>query len=264
MARPRALGRPALAPARCPRVGARLTIAARPTLARLALRLGILPRYVDTRGVTRVTPDRTAVALIAALGHDATSEASAARALATLDAAAANESIAPSRVAAPSTARRLPVALPMAFRNERNVEWSVEVRDEAGRRTRSGATRTRFGERGVVTLPTTLPHGYHHVRLRLERPRAAPVVADQTLIVVPPRCPLPRERIGTQGVFGLLANLYAVESARNWGAGDFGDLGTLVDFAGDIGAAFVGVNPLHALRNGRREMSPYSPVSRLY
>ncbi|MEO6028721.1 MAG: 4-alpha-glucanotransferase, partial [Candidatus Binatia bacterium] len=42
------------------------------------------------------------------------------------------------------------------------------------------------------------------------------------------------------------------------------DLGTLVDFAGDIGAAFVGVNPLHALRNGRREMSPYSPVSRLY
>jgi 4-alpha-glucanotransferase len=65
-------------------------------------------------------------------------------------------------------------------------------------------------------------------------------------------------------VFGLLANLYAVESARNWGAGDLGDLATLVDFAGDIGAAFVGVNPLHALRNRRGEISPYSPVSRLY
>src|SRR6185436_16076428 len=57
---------------------------------------------------------------------------------------------------------------------------------------------------------------------------------------------------------------YAVESDRNWGAGDLGDLATLVDFAGSIGAAFVGVNPLHALRNTRREISPYSPVSRLY
>src|SRR5262249_23741827 len=64
--------------------------------------------------------------------------------------------------------------------------------------------------------------------------------------------------------FGLLANLYAIESTRNWGAGDLSDLGTLVDFAAVIGAAFVGVNPLHALRNTRREISPYSPVSRLY
>ena len=82
--------------------------------------------------------------------------------------------------------------------------------------------------------------------------------------MVPPRCPLPRERLGGRAVFGLLANLYAVESARNWGAGDCGDLATLVDFAGTIGAAFVGVNPLHALSNVRREISPYSPVSRLY
>jgi 4-alpha-glucanotransferase len=234
---------------------------ARPALARLARRLGILPRYVDTSGTTRVTSDRTAVALAAALGHDATTEASAARAVATLAAEEAATAIAGTRVATAGEARRLPVTRPAGFADARDAEWAVELRDEAGRRRHAGG-KLRTAVPGV-TLPR-LGVGYHRVRLHLERRGAAPIVAEQTLIVVPPRCPLPRERLGSRGVFGLLANLYAVESARNWGAGDFTDLGTLVDFAGSIGAAFVGVNPLHALRNGRREISPYSPVSRLY
>src|SRR5436853_2412247 len=236
-------------------------MAARPTLARLAHRLGVLPRYVDTSGVTRLTSDRTAAALVAALGYDAASEASAARALAALDAAAFADVIAPTRVATPTGARRLPVALPAPFAGARDVEWDVEIRTEDGRRLRTGATHARGGRSAALALPRT-EHGYHAVRLHLRRRGAPPVVAEQTLIVVPPRCPLPRERLGAGGVFGILANLYAVERTRNWGIGDLGDLGTLVDFAGAIGAAFVGVNPLHALRNVRREISPYSPVSR--
>ena len=43
-------------------------MAARPTLAALANRLGILPRYVDTSGTTHETSDRTYEALVAALG----------------------------------------------------------------------------------------------------------------------------------------------------------------------------------------------------
>jgi len=88
---------------------------------------------------------------------------------------------------------------------------------------------------------------------------------EQMLVVTPGRCTRPADLgLGTPGVYGLLANLYTLRSARNWGAGDFSDLCDLVGFAGAHGAAFVGVNPLHALANVGDEISPYSPLSRLY
>ena len=54
-----------------------------------------------------------------------------------------------------------------------------------------------------------------------------------------------------------MVQLYGLRSERNWGIGDFSDLRTLVELAARLGAALVGVNPLHA-----GEGSPYSPSSR--
>ena len=56
-----------------------------------------------------------------------------------------------------------------------------------------------------------------------------------------------------------------MRSHRNWGHGDFTDLAALIDIAADVGAAGIGVNPLHALFDDRAEQaSPYSPNSRLF
>ena len=239
-------------------------MAARPRLRALATRIGILPGYVDARGTRRTTSDATREALVAALGHDGATEAAAARALAALDAEAAARPLAATRVAGPAAARTVAVAVPAALRGGGRLGWTVDLRDEAGRRTTARGRLAADRASAALRLPVTPGLGYHRLRLRLDGAGGENVAADQTLIVVPRRCVLPRARIGGRPVFGLLANLYAVESARNWGAGDLGDLATLVDFAGDVGAAFVGVNPLHALRNTRREVSPYSPVSRLY
>ncbi len=63
----------------------------------------------------------------------------------------------------------------------------------------------------------------------------------------------------------LSTQLYAVRSRWNWGMGDFGDLGRLLEAAARLGAAGVGVNPLHALFPDEPERaSPYSPSSRLF
>ncbi|HZQ73541.1 MAG TPA: malto-oligosyltrehalose synthase [Burkholderiales bacterium] len=58
-------------------------------------------------------------------------------------------------------------------------------------------------------------------------------------------------------VWGFMVQLYALRSERNWGIGDFTDLLRLVETSARLGAALVGVNPLHAALS-----SPYSPSSR--
>jgi len=71
----------------------------------------------------------------------------------------------------------------------------------------------------------------------------------------------------TQGErrWGLSLQLYAVQSARNWGIGDFGDLMVIAMEAGRAGASFIGLNPLHARRLAHpEEASPYAPSSRQF
>jgi len=68
-----------------------------------------------------------------------------------------------------------------------------------------------------------------------------------------------------QRSWAIAVQLYGVRSRRNWGHGDFTDLANLIDVAAKLGAAGLGLNPLHALFDNRaEEASPYYPSSRLF
>src|SRR5437764_642181 len=65
--------------------------------------------------------------------------------------------------------------------------------------------------------------------------------------------------------WGLTTQLYGLRSGRDWGIGDFTDLAWLARAAGRLGAATIGINPLHALFAAEpRHFSPYSPSSRVW
>jgi len=85
-----------------------------------------------------------------------------------------------------------------------------------------------------------------------------------TLAVAPAACHLPAAlQPGARG-WGLTVQLYGLRSERSWGMGDFTDLATVCAASGQLGAATVGINPLHALfASEPLHASPYSPSSRV-
>lgn len=71
--------------------------------------------------------------------------------------------------------------------------------------------------------------------------------------------------LGQSRLWGLSVQLYGLKSRRNWGIGDFTDLGDLAEIMAARGAALIGVNPLHALFPAAPgHCSPYSPSSRQF
>ncbi|QSX41766.1 4-alpha-glucanotransferase [Shewanella cyperi] len=105
--------------------------------------------------------------------------------------------------------------------------------------------------------------GYH--RLRLCHPLLGE--AEGILMLAPRQAFLGRLEPGRRNQqrlpFGVSVGLWALRSANQWGIGDFGDLGQLLDFLCREGADFVLLNPLHAPDIASPEdPSPYSPWDR--
>ena len=79
-----------------------------------------------------------------------------------------------------------------------------------------------------------------------------------------PPCFLP-EWLEHAPAWGVTTQLYELVSKRNWGIGDFADLGRLAEIAAAAGADFVGLTPLHALfLAGPERCSPFSPSNRRF
>jgi len=116
--------------------------------------------------------------------------------------------------------------------------------------------------RVTLPFPRHLPSGYYALQLSVNSPSFSAKETSR-VIVTPDKAYYPTSYKAGRGLWGLTVQLYGVRSERNWGVGDFGDLKDLVHWAGkELGAAMVGVNPLHALLPG--EISPYSPSSRMF
>jgi 4-alpha-glucanotransferase len=231
----------------------------------LAERAGIVSKYVDQGGEeTRPTSDDTRIAILRAMGIDASTPDAAREALERMENHDWQRVLPPARVVRQSEAESLQIEIHAPEEGAGLVDWSLVVTLEEGEGfERSGMSTPEWNGSISLGVRKPLPPGYHTVRVTL-RASGEERSGEQTLIVVPDAFPTVGELAGRDRVFGLIANLYTVRSAANWGVGDLSDLAGLLEWTASAGGAFVGVNPLHALRNQGWDVSPYSPVSRVF
>lgn len=239
-------------------------------LARLAACYGILPAYFDVEGREHHASDATRRALLGAMGVAADDEAAVRESLRAWTARQWQRVLPPAVVLRDrGEPLQLMLRLPARLFDAR-IAWRIAAEDGGVHEGEAAACDLPLIERvddesGVyeiraATLPA-LPHGYHRVALHA----GADAIAEAALIVAPPACYRPPALEGGRRVWGPTTQLYAVRSRRNWGIGDFTDLGALVEAFGRRGAGIVGVNPLHALfPDNPDHASPYSPSSRRF
>jgi 4-alpha-glucanotransferase len=114
-------------------------------------------------------------------------------------------------------------------------------------------TRRRF------EVPLELPPGYHTLEIKVGGGSAEHCL----LIGSPTQCFEPQCIVEGRRLWGVAIQLYTLRSAENWGIGDFADLRALIRWVAPHGAAFIGLNPLHALSPAEpARASPYSASSR--
>ncbi len=191
---------------------------------------GVEPGYWDVAGHWRDIPEATAQAVLEAMG---------------------------------AGARHPGGTAPLVTVDQVTAAQAARDQEEGGGRTWPDwlPAGTLFLERGGTVpvwpggrQPPEVPAGYH----RLE-PEAGG--GSLTVAVCPPRCPPPPDG----RTWGWSSQLYASRSETSWGIGDFADLRRLVGWAGEHGAGFVLLNPLHAPAAGPvPEPSPYFPSSRCF
>jgi len=110
-----------------------------------------------------------------------------------------------------------------------------------------------------LPLPNGLPWGYHRFTLEL------PGRCQETLLVAAPRkAYLPPQELDNH-TWGVFLPLYALQTQKSWGSGDFSDLETMMTWCAENGSRVVATLPLLPTFLGDElfEPSPYLPVSRL-
>lgn len=209
--------------------------------ARLARLHGIATSYEPSPGRSVQVTGDTVVAVLAALGVDASTPQAVRSALAAYEDGAR-------RALLPRTVVARPGRPPDLARLPEGTVLRVE--------TESGAAAQDPAASGPTAL-ARLPLGVHVLHARAPDGRSA----RARLIVAPDRVPAPPGRS-----HGFLVQLYSLLSRQSWGMGDLGDLADLAAWSGRaLGAGFLQLNPLHAAVPGPpTDPSPYRPSSRRF
>lgn len=239
-----------------------------PRLVELAHAHGVATEYWDWLGEHVVVTADAIRAVLAALGVEAGDDAAVETALEGVDLGPWRRTLPPTVVtregwspwvhahAPAGSAVSLEVVLEDGSRRDVDqVDHRVAPREVDGRLV------------GEVTfaLPGDLPLGWHRLVAKTEGAPLDPDTIEATLVVTPQRLELPAA-LATRRAVGLQTQLYQVRSAGSWGIGDLHDLADLATWAaGEHGADFVLINPLHAAAPVvPLEPSPYLPTTRRF
>ena len=239
----------------------------REALERAAAGWGVELEYTDTWGRTHVASDETLRGALAALGvltlsHQDLYISSIARELdrwqrafnPTVVVFEDSDAI-PLRI----RAEHAGASIKLEFRwengdKEHHWFWLPELRD---------LEKVSIASHDFISKRVPLPAlrlGYHDIRVYWMKEPEQEAFEDARFIVCPRRAKEVEGRLA-----GVALSLYGVRSARNWGFGDFTDLRAVVDTLAPSGAAFVALNPLHAIPNRQPyNTSPYLPLCSLY
>ncbi|MCH4209022.1 4-alpha-glucanotransferase [Bifidobacterium sp.] len=238
---------------------------ARP-LIRLARLLGVATSYIGQTSDYHEIDDDVLVAVLNALGVDASSD----EAIATSTKAVLDERhrrlVNPTVLHTVGKESSIPVntgilEVPSAsITLEQGKAYEGKVRIGPGDGSQAYSLDGSFVATASILIPADLPMGYHTLHVAVgERTQ------DATLISAPEKVRAIKPLEDGQ-LWGWMAQLYSIRSTKSWGVGDFNDLkALLIDAKHKTGADFVLVNPLHAAEPvSPLTPSPYLPVSRSF
>jgi len=235
-------------------------------LLRLAAACGVMPDYHGHDGGFHAASAATLVAVLGALGVDASSPARIALALQNVENAPWRRVLPPVVVVRSGRQVHVPVHLP---HGDSVTAWIV-LDDEAGGGRIDLAQadvwvqpRTVDGRdigRATFTLPRDLPLGWHEMYAQL-----ADSTTHSPVVVTPDRLEL-FGGLEQRRAWGYMGQLYSIRSRASWGIGDLSDLAEIVALAGRrSGADFMLINPLAAAEpTTPMTPSPYLPATRRF
>jgi 4-alpha-glucanotransferase len=248
-------------------------------LRQLAGLYGVMLRYDDVYGQTHHASEATVLATLRALGVAITDRGQIGDALQQRQRQLLRRGLEPVVVAWDGQPGVIQLTLP-APAKPRHVDCLIQLEtgvikqryqlDDLQPAAEVLAGAERYW-RWRLPLPGNLPWGYH--RLVLE---AAQHSFEAMIIAAPQTAcwPLQDDQGDLQANgarphpargWGCFLPLYAVRTARDWGAGDFSDMQQLVSWTAGLGGNVVASLPLLATYLDEPcDPSPYAPVSRLF